>query len=129
MNEKIIEQTTVINDYPTGTVQTSKVVSRTPFADFFVSKVNQVIFSIVGILNLVILIRLFLLLVGANQVGFTTFIMNITNVFVAPFQGIFPSPSNGVQYLEAASLAAIVVYTIIALIIATVIGLFSNDVE
>lgn len=129
MSNEIIEQRTVTTDYPAGSVQTRTVTSRGRFNDFFVSKTNQVIFAILGIINLLILLRLFLLLIGANQVGFVTFIMNLTNVFVAPFQGIFPSPSNGTSYLEVASIVAIIVYTIFAFILGMIIGLFTDDID
>ena len=59
MTNEVIEQRTVTTDYPAGSVQTRTVTARSRFSDFFVSKVNQVIFAILGIINLLILLRLF----------------------------------------------------------------------
>jgi|SRR6185369_13114080 len=129
--DKTVTETTTVTQDPVGNVSSRTVRSRYNVfsGDFFISKVNQVIFALVTIVNLLILIRFVLLLLGANQVGFVSLLLSITNFFVAPFQGIFASPNVTGSYIEFASVLAILVWYVIAWIIAVVIGLFSTSTE
>ncbi len=131
MDSSTIETTTVSQNPVTGQVSKSNVVTskRGNVEDFFINKTNQIIYTFVAILNLFIFIRFMFLLLGANQVGFVTFILNLTNIFVAPARGIFPSQVVEGGYFEAASLVAIVMWLILATILAVVINLFSSKTE
>lgn len=131
MDSSTIETTTVSQNPVTGQVSKSNVVStkRGNVEDFFIDKTNQIIYTLVAILNLFIFLRFIFLLLGANRVGFVTFILNLTNIFVAPAQGIFPSQALEGGYFEAASLVAILMWLILATILAVVIKLFSSKTE
>ncbi len=131
MDSSTIETTTVSQNPVTGQVSKSNVVStkRGNVEDFFIDKTNQIIYTFVAILNLFIFLRFIFLLLGANNVGFVTFILNLTNIFVAPASGIFPSQVVQGGYFEAASLVAIVMWLILATILAVVIKLFSSKTE
>lgn len=131
MPDETVSRTTVSSQDPvTNTATTKTVVSRNgAFADFFVSKTNQVIFSIIAIIDLLILLRLIFLLLGANRVGIVNFILNLTQIFVAPFMGIFPSPSVEGAYLETASIMAIIIWAVFGYILSLIIGLFGRDSE
>ncbi len=128
MDSETVEKVTVTQT-PTATVQTQTVKTRGTVSDFFVSKTNQVIFTFVGIIALLLLLRIVFLLLGANQVGIVDFILSITQIFVAPFIGIFPSPSSGASYFEVASVVAIVIYAIFGTILGVIIDLFSTKAE
>lgn len=110
-------------------VQTETITSRGSFSEFFVSKTNQVIFSIIGIISLLLVLRIVFLLLGANQVGVVSFIISITQLFVAPFAGIFPSPSAGSSYLDVSAILAIVMYFVLGVILGIIIDLFSKKTE
>jgi len=139
--DKTVTETTTVTQDPVGNVTSSVtqnpvVTSRTVRSkynvfsgDFFISKINQVIFALVSIINLLILLRFIFLLFGANRVGFVSLLINFTNFFVAPFQGIFPSPVVEGSYLEFASVLAIIVWFVLAWIIAVIISLFSSSTE
>ena len=76
---------------------------------------QRVIWFVVGLINILLITRFILLLLGANNdAGFVTFIYNITAPFVAPFVGIFGEPTYGQFMLEWSSLLAIAVYSLIA---------------
>lgn len=76
---------------------------------------QRVIWFVVGLINILLITRFILLLLGANNdAGFVTFIYNITAPFVAPFVGIFGEPTYGQFMLEWSSLLAITVYSLIA---------------
>lgn len=124
------ETTTVSQELPGGTTTRTVRSSNNIFSgDFFVSKTNQIIFTIIGIINVLILLRFILLLLGANRTGVVNFILGLTNIFVAPFVGIFPSPSVEGAYVEAASIVAIIMWFIFAWILAVIVGLFSSSTE
>lgn len=132
MDTKTTERVTITstpNSLPAERVQTQTVTSRSSMSDFFVSKTNQIIFSIIGIIDLLIALRIVFLLLGANQVGIVSFIISITQIFVAPFAGIFPSPSADSVYLDVAAVIAIVMYLVLGLILGIIISLFSTKTE
>lgn len=122
-------QETVVSHSPNAVTQTRTVTTESFWADFFVSKTNQIIFGLVAILDLLLLLRVMFLFAGANQVGVVATLINITAVFVMPFQGIFPSPSSGTSYLDIAALLAIVMWAVFGLIIGVVLEWFTTDTE
>jgi hypothetical protein len=129
MDTKTTEKITV-SETPAGTVQTQTVSqAQVPNSDFFVSKTNQVIFAFIGIIDLLLVLRIIFLLLGANQVGVVSFLLSFTQLFVAPFLGIFPSPSAGASYLDVASIVAIIIYLVIGYILGLIINLFSTKTE
>lgn len=113
----------------TAAVRRTTTTSAGRMNDFFVLKTNQVIFTIIGIIDLLILIRFFLLLLGANRVGVVTFIINLTDIFVAPAAGIFPSQVVEGSYFEPASIVAIIMWLVIGFIIGAIVSLLSTSTE
>ncbi len=135
MDDKIIEKTTVtempVTQIPSATVKTTTVSRRSfSLSNFFVSKTNQVIFAFISIIDLLILLRFVFILFGANQVGILSFLIGLTDFFVGPFKGIFPSQAAyGAGYIEVPSILAIIVITIFGFILGTIIELFTNETE
>jgi uncharacterized protein YggT (Ycf19 family) len=81
-----------------------------------------IIYLVFGVIEALIAIRVILKLLGANpDAGFTSLIYNITQPFVAFFEGVFPDTSSHGSVLEVSSLLAILVYTLLAFGIATVV--------
>jgi len=75
---------------------------------------QRVVWFIVGFISVIIAIRFILLLLGANQsAGFTDFVYSFSNIFVAPFTGIFGQPTYGTSVFEISSLLAIVIYLLV----------------
>lgn len=127
MDTNVVKETTSVDSTPTGSTQTKTFVSKKVLgSDFFVSKTNQAIFSIVGIIDILILIRFFMLLLGAARTGFVELIIQLTEIFVLPFKGIFPSPNISTGYFETASVIAIFMWIVIAWVISLIVGLFST---
>ncbi len=85
-------------------------------ASWFVGRLTN---SIVGIIELILLLRLGLELLGANPVSpFVAWIYNVSAVFIGPFIGAFP----GVQItqnsvLDIVAMVAMVGYAIIGWLI------------
>ncbi len=79
------------------------------------ARVGQVIYVILGIVIALIIIRVILKALAANTgAAFTSFIYNVTDPLVAPFQGIFSTPATHGSVFEFSSLVAIVIYALIA---------------
>lgn len=81
--------------------------------------IEYLIYFIFGALDILLVFRLILKLMGAN--GYSSFVgllYNITGIFVMPFQGIFQQATGQgavtTAVLEPATIIAIVVYAVLA---------------
>jgi len=85
--------------------QTKKAIFRT----------YQVIWYILGIVEVVLAFRVLLKLLGANALsGFTSFIYAISNPFALPFAGILGTTRSSGIVLEWSTLIAMAVYAVAA---------------
>jgi hypothetical protein len=74
-----------------------------------------IIWLALGVVEALLILRVTLKALGANPAaGFVQFVYNASALFVAPFQGIFPTPATARSVLELSALVAIVVYALIA---------------
>ena len=77
-------------------------------------RAEQAVWLLTGIVVALIVIRfVFKLLAASSQASFVTFIYNLTQIFVAPFHGIFNTAANGNNVFEPESLVAIAIYSLI----------------
>ena len=80
-----------------------------------ISRAKQVIYFIFGAINVLLVIRFVLLLLGANEASpFVNLIYSLSRAFVLPFRGIFGAPDLGGSVFEWAALVGIVVYSLLA---------------
>jgi hypothetical protein len=85
-------------------------------------RLGQVVYVLLGALDALLLIRFALKLLGANpDATFTSFVYGLTEIFVAPFEGVFPVLHSKGSVLELSTLLAIIVYALIAWLIASLI--------
>jgi YggT family protein len=86
-------------------------------------QVNRIMYTILGILEIGLGLRLVLKLIAANaSSGFADFIYGITSPFVAPFAGLLGTPSSGGTILEITTLIAMAVYALFFWIVLQVIA-------
>jgi hypothetical protein len=79
------------------------------------ARFRQIIFFLLSVLETLLIIRFFLKLLGANpDAVFTIFIYGVTEFFVIPFEGVFPSLQTHGSVLDLATLLAMVVYALLA---------------
>jgi uncharacterized membrane protein len=92
------------------------------------SWISRVVMFVFGVIELLILVRFVLLLVGANtQSGFVQWIHQISAIFMAPFNAIFGTQTINGAVFEWSALVAIAVYALIAwLIVALIRALTPN---
>jgi hypothetical protein len=77
-------------------------------------RAEQAVWLLAGVVDAILAIRFLFKLLGAStQASFVTFIYDLTQVFVAPFHGIFNTAANGHSVFEPESLVAIAIYSLI----------------
>jgi len=78
-------------------------------------KATQLIWLLLGILEMVLALRFIFKLIGVNAANaFASFIYGLTNLFVAPFASLTGAPSAGGMVFEFSTLIAMVVYALVA---------------
>lgn len=76
---------------------------------------TQVVWYVLGLLEVLMAFRLVLKLLGANSAaGFTSFIYSVTHPFVAPFLNVFRVTRVEGSVFEWTTILAMVVYWLIA---------------
>ena len=108
-----VSQTSTVSQVPTGGEAQDAQADRG----------NAWIWYIVGLIDVLLVLRIAFSLLGARSVGFANLLYSITNPLVAPFRGIFPSPGVVGSYFDTASLAAIIAYVLLGWIVSRLIDL------
>ncbi len=103
---------TNLQDGPT-TVQRQTVAQSTQVDGRIVA--SRVVWYIIGLIIILLVLRMVLLLLGANENNaFVGFVYALSGVFAWPFYGIFSyQPAYGHSVFEVSSLVAIIVYALI----------------
>jgi len=115
---------------PAGTTRTNQVVERSEVSPSGGEMLRRVVVLIFGIIQAFIILRIVLLLLNAREGNdIVAFIMNISQVFVAPFVGIFNSNSLEASgsVLDIAAIAALVGWTILEFIVLWAVNLFRRE--
>ena len=91
---------------------------------------RRIIYLVFGLIQLVIGARIVLLLLDAREGNaLVSFILNLSQPFVAPFEGILHSNSlhSAGSVLDLAAILALVGWTILEVVIFWVIGIFRRE--
>lgn len=124
VREEPVVQETLIQREPRVQAQRQVVEDPSAPARILVARVAALIWLLFGILEALIGLRIVLKLIAANPgVGFAQSIYSFTDVFLAPFAGLVPSPVLGNGVLEIYSLVAMIVYMLLAWVIVRVFRL------
>ena len=90
-------------------------------------QINRIVYTILGILEILLGLRFVLHLIAANpNSGFTVFIYGITGVFVAPFTGLIGTPASGGTTLEVTTLIAMAIYALFIWVVIRVIRIAAD---
>ncbi len=90
---------------------------------------TQIVWYILGLIEVLLAFRFLLKLLGANPgAGFTSFIYGVTHIFAAPFLNVFRISQVAGKVFEWTTLLAMLVYWIVALGIIKLF-LMSKDVS
>lgn len=111
-------------------VRTRSTIETTDVQPSGGEQIRRVVVLIFGIVQIFIGLRIALLLLNAREGNdLVAFILNISQLFVAPFIGIFNTDalrSSG-SILDIAAIAALVGWTVLELIIFWVLNLFRRE--
>jgi len=102
-------------------------VTRTPSRGEILGRIVIVLFGIVQVL---IILRIVLLLLNAREGNdLVSWLLNTSQIFVAPFEGILNSDAlkAGGSVLDLAAILALVGWTILEAIILAVVGVFRRE--
>jgi hypothetical protein len=119
----------------TVTKQTPDVaVTESKTEDTPSQTVMYLIYFFFGILEILLAFRFVLRLTGANPAtGFVSFIYGVTQLFIAPFRGIFPAATTQgavtTAVFEPQTLVALVVYAALAWGIVRLVEILSRQSE
>lgn len=85
-------------------------------------QIQRILYTLLGILEMVLGLRFVLKLIGANpSSGFSVFIYGITGLFIAPFRTLVGTPSAEGLVLEVTTLIAMGVYALLFWVLVRVI--------
>ncbi len=77
-------------------------------------KATQIIWLVMGILEVVLGLRFLFKLIGVNAANtFATFLYNLTGIFVAPFASLTGAPAAGGMVFEFSTIIAMIVYALV----------------
>jgi len=109
-----------------SSVQTRRVTATPDSSEL----ARRIIVLIFGLIQLVIGLRIVLLIVDARTGnGIVSGILNISQVFVGPFEGILKTDAlhAGGSMLDVAALVALIGWTVIEAIVLWILGIFRRD--
>lgn len=115
---------------PAGTTRTNQIVERTEVSPSGGEMLRRVVVLIFGIIQAFIILRIVLLLLNAREGNdLVAFILNTSQLFVAPFIGIFNSNAltSGGSVLDIAAIAALVGWTILEVIVIWAVNLMRRE--
>lgn len=115
---------------PAAVSERVEVVADDPYAERrgAADKARQVVYLLFGLVEGLIAIRFVLRALGANpETPFASFIYGVTAPFLAPFAGLFGTPTFNGSVLEWHSLVAIVVYMLLAWALARLLWLVAGE--
>lgn len=122
----------VTTNYPDAPVEQVQTVTTDPYAArrLGVYRAQQVLYTILTIIEGLLIIRFALRLLAANAAaGFSSLIYTITAPLVAPFVGLFATPAarNG-SVLELYTLVALIIYPLLFWVLVRLLWLaFGED--
>lgn len=124
MEETQKEVTTIQTSAPEQVIKTTKIVPPTVKTEHpqrvyekkkAIFRTHQIIWYILGAIEVLLGFRMSLKALGADPMGgFTSAVYAISNLFALPFQGIIPTTISGSSVIEWSTIIAAIVYLVIA---------------
>jgi hypothetical protein len=115
------------DDQDHGTSVTSRTVEMRPSGGTLAGRIVVLLF---GIIQVLIVLRIVLLLLNAREGNdLVSFILNTSQVFVGPFEGILQTDalSSGGSIFDVAAVLALVGWTLLEAIILAAVGVFRRE--
>jgi hypothetical protein len=113
--------------YDGGSAVVDRRVTRTPSGGEIASRIVALLF---GIVQAFIILRIILLLLDAREGNdLVAFILNTSQIFVAPFNGMLNVDNlhTGGSVLDVAAVLALVGWTVLEALILAAVGIFRRE--
>jgi len=115
---------------PAGASRTNQVVERTDVSPSGGEMLRRVVILVFGIIQVFIILRIVLLLLNAREGNdLVSFILNTSQLFVAPFVGIFNNDAlkSGGSVLDIAAIAALIGWSLLEVIVIWAVNLLRRE--
>jgi hypothetical protein len=125
--DKVVEGDPVDPRYDRGTAVTSRTIETRPSGGAVAGRIVVFVF---GIIQVLILLRIALLLLDARTGNdLVSFILNASQIFVGPFEGILRTDAlrAGGSIFDVAAVVAVVGWTILEALILAAVGVFRRE--
>jgi len=113
--------------HPHGTAVSSRTVETRPSGGAVTGRIVILLF---GIIQVLILLRIVLLLLNAREGNdLVAFILNTSQLFVGPFEGILRTDAlkSGGSILDVAAILALVGWSLLEALILAAVGVFRRE--
>jgi|SRR4029079_504377 hypothetical protein len=125
-DERVVrEEEPVVTGAPA--VVERRTVTRSPSGGEFAGRVVILIF---GIIQVFIILRIVLLLLDAREGNdLVSFILNTSQIFVGPFEGMLRTNalSSGGSLLDIAAILALIGWTVVEALVLAAVGIFKRE--
>jgi hypothetical protein len=126
-DERVVREEEPGTVYDRGSAVVERRVTRTPSGGAVAGRIVVLLFGIVQVL---IILRIVLLLLNAREGNdLVSFILNTSQIFVAPFNGMLNvnNLESGGSVLDVAAILALVGWTVLEAIILAAVGIFRRE--
>jgi hypothetical protein len=126
-DERVVREEEPGTVYDRGTAVVERRVTRTPSGGETAGRIVVLLF---GIIQVLIILRIVLLLLNAREGNdLVSFILNASQIFVAPFNGMLNvnNLASGGSVLDIAAILALIGWTVLEAIILAAVGVFRRE--
>lgn len=127
---KVYQETTTDPEHTAPAAARSTYVEKTRMAPSGGEMLRRLVVLIFGIIQILITARIVLLLLNAREGNdLVAFILNLSQIFVAPFNGIFNQDAlaSGGSVLDIAAIAALIGWTLLEFIVLWAVNLTRRE--
>ena len=126
-DERVVREEEPGTVYDRGSAVVERRVTRTPSGGEVAGRIVVLLFGIVQVL---IILRIVLLLLNAREGNdLVSFILNTSQIFVAPFNGMLNIDNlrSGGSVLDVAAILALIGWSVLEAIILAAVGVFRRE--
>jgi hypothetical protein len=126
-DERVVRDDEPGTVYDRGSTVVERRVTRTPSGGELAGRVVMLLF---GIIQVLIILRIVLLLLDAREGNdLVAFILNTSQIFVGPFEGMLNTNAlqSGGSVLDIAAILALIGWTVLEALILAATGIFRRE--
>jgi hypothetical protein len=125
--DEVVDGNPVDPRYDRGTAVTSRTIETRPSGGAIAGRIVMLLF---GVIQVLIILRIVLLLLDAREGNdLVSFILNASQIFVGPFEGMLRTDAlkAGGAIFDIAAVVALVGWTLLEALILAAVGIFRRE--